>query len=295
MKCNNGWLGGRGAGLMFAVWIALVPAGKAALAGAWETFFDEYNTESWGLYDDADGEVYLPFWSEQGEFAYSTYTGDAPMSFFADAQVGNGAFVGNYPAERVAGVACDIYVGDLSVLAAVDCSVYANGPGGKRYYYSEEFYGEDFSAAGWWSLWFDFNVPWYYYDSVSSRWVEVDARTLEAVEELSFNFYPVEGSAGGTVAGIDDVTLEPTLEAPALAVASDGGLAGEFRLTFTPGPGLECRVERRAAEPSGLWEAVAGETGLKGPAAHVFRAPLADRQAIFRVATEASYTAVVSE
>ncbi|MCX6874606.1 MAG: hypothetical protein NTW21_12490 [Verrucomicrobia bacterium] len=282
------------AGVMVAVGAA---RSEAAQAGAWETFFTRQNATAWAVYDDADGVNYEVFWSGSvpgAEYVYSSYTGDSFLSFWADAIAGGGALVGDYPAAKIAGIACDLYLEDLATLDFLDCSVYALGPGGatKRYYHSDVFLAEAFSGNGWWSVPFSFDSPWYYNNG--SAWVPVNAKALTAIEHIDFNFYPVLGSAGGTMVGIDDVTLEPTLEAPPLATAVTTGAVRDFSMTFTPGPGLECRVEKMRVPPALGWDAVTGQTGIKGPGPHVFLTPPGSLSEIFRVAAQPAYTMIVT-
>ena len=64
----------------------LVGSGQAsgAKAGAWETFFDQQNTDAWAVYDYADGKYYYPYWSGTpagDEYAYFTYAGDYAVTF----------------------------------------------------------------------------------------------------------------------------------------------------------------------------------------------------------------------
>lgn len=265
----------------------------AAEAGAWETFFDKHNTEAWYVYDYSDGLDYLPVWDgeqEGDEYAYFSYVGDMGLIFVADERVGEGALIGDYPAERIAGVAADVYIEDLATLDYVECRLLADGPSGRRDYHSAAFFQADFDDGGWWSLYFGFEWPWFSYED--GKWVEVDATTLTNVGEIQFAFVPVVGSVGGSEVGLDDVTLEPTLEAPPLYTSVSAGPPAQFRLAFTPGPGLECRVEKMLMTPAGGWDTVIGETEIKGPAEHFYQIPVGPAAEIFRVGADPFYTMV---
>src|SRR5690606_23807647 len=109
---------------------------------------------------------------------------------------------------------CDIYIEDLDEFEALDCAIFAGGPAGKRLYYSEAYYNEDFSGSGWWNVEFSFSRPWYYYQDGQAVAVSVDEAFLGSVETLEFTFYPREGSTANAFSAIDEVKLEPKVEAP---------------------------------------------------------------------------------
>jgi hypothetical protein len=68
----------------------------------------------------------------------------------------------------------------------------------------------------------------------------------------------------------------------------------QFRLAFTPAPGVKCRIEKLKTSPAIGWDTVIGQTDIKGPGEYVFLRPLAPPGEIFRVAAEAVYTMVVT-
>ncbi len=276
------------------VLLGMAGRGEGASAGAWETFFDKQNTDAWMVYDYADGKTYYPFWSGLpvgDEYAYFTYAGDYALTFIADSGVGGGAFAGDYQAQRISGVGADVYIGDLAALEYLECALYATGPYGRRDYYSPAFFASDFTTGGWKSLSFSFDRPWYHW--TGSAWLQVDPKALTDIGELQFTFVPKLGSTGGSEVGIDNITLDPTVTAPAVATSLAVGTPPQFRMAFTPGPGLECRVERMGAPPALGWAAVTGQTGVKGPGEHVFLVPAAGT-GIFRVAAEPFYQMVFS-
>lgn len=274
----------------------LAQAAAGAQAGAWETFFDEQNTRAWYVWDYADDASYYPFWEGTPvglEYAYTTYSGPDTVSFNADELVGAGAFVGDYRAQRIDAIACDVFIGSLADLDFVDCALFATGPDGTGFHFSPKFYAEGFSGDGWRSLHFSFDELWDFW--TGTEWVTVDPRTLTNIEQLEIAFTPRSGIVGGSEVGLDDVTLEPTLEAPQLTTAVTAGPPAQFRLAFTPGPGLECRVEKMRQTPTAGWDAVTGQTKIVGPAEHVFETPVTPAPGIFRVAAEVFYTMVFSD
>lgn len=287
MKC--GWLAVLAAGVLGLAG----PPARAAMAGAWETFSDEQNTNAWIAYDYADGIDYAPFFDETEEYAYFTYTEDYKVGFIADNLVGTGEFTGDYPAEQIAAISCWVYIGDLAELYSVDCALYADGPYGKQFYVSAFFGSDYFSKSGWEPLFFSFDQPWYYDDGTTYQ--PVDPRTLTAVELIEITFTPIRGSAGGSEVGLDDVTLEPTVAAPGLVTSVTAATPRNFQLAFTPGPGLECRVEQLKTPPAAGWEEVTGQTGIKGPGQHVFLTPAGPTPEFFRVGADPFYTTVYSE
>jgi hypothetical protein len=290
-RACRGWVGF----LAGVAWLLAAVSAGAAQAGAWETFGTQANADGWQVYDYADNNFYPVDWYQAvagDEFIYTNYTGDSIVEFYADAVAGGGALVGDYPAARVAGIGCEVFIGELAALEYLECALYANGPGGPRYYYSGIYEAADFAASGWYSLLFSFDVPWYYDDG--TQWVEVSAKSLTAIEEIDFTFVPQLGSAGGSLVGIDNVTLEPTLVAPVVATAVTAGTPRRFAMAFTPGPGLACRVEKMRQSPAVGWDAVVGQTGLLGPGVHRFETPLTGAAEIFRVAAEAHYTPIVT-
>jgi hypothetical protein len=269
----------------------------AAQAGAWETFYTQKNADAWSIYDFADGEDYPVDWSDAVagvETASTTYFKDNAVAFWTDVSAGGGAMVGDYPAVKIAGLSCDVYLGDLATLDYLDCSVFALGPAGptKKYYYSAAYFREDFREGGWWILPFSFDDPWYYWNETA--WVPVDARTLTAISSIDFTFYPMIGSAGGSRVGIDNVTLDPTVVAPKVATTVTTSVPRKFQMSFTPGPGLACQVEKMRMPPAAGWDVVPGQTEIVGPAVHVYLDPMATPKGIFRVAAEADYRIITT-
>ena len=208
---------------------------SAAVAGAWETFATQTNVLAWQVDNNFATTTFDPIWSSAvagDEYVSFTYWQDYPLTFFADQGAGGGALVGDYQAQKIAGISCDVLISDLAVLSAVECAVYATGPNGLGYYHSGYIYADEFSANGWWTLWFSLNQPWYYYDG--TKWVTVATSSLTAIREVDVTFFPVLNSAGGSVVGLDNVKLEPTVVAPKLAVSVTSDTPKNFKIAFTP-------------------------------------------------------------
>jgi hypothetical protein len=266
---------------------------QAAVAGAWETFSTQKNAAAWRVYDFADNLEHVPSWESGGDaHLYYTFTQDKSLGFFANSGVGSGAFTGDFSAQKISAVSCRVYIGNLSALQVIDCSLRATGPIGEDYYTNLGYYSTEFAGNGWWSVKFSLDVPWYYLDA-HSQYLQVDPKTLTNIKEVNINFYPFIGSAGGSRVGIDDVKLEPTMP-PALSTSVTATVPQQFRLAFTPAPGVKCRIEKLKTSPAIGWDTVIGQTDIKGPGEYVFLRPLAPPGEIFRVAAEAVYTMVVT-
>jgi len=268
---------------------------KGAVAGAWETFFNQKNTDAWIAFDYADGKDYFPSWSGSPlnqEYAYFTFAGDNSFSFIAEQTVGTNDFTGNYTSKKISGITCDVFIGSLPALEYMDCALLASGPNGITYYYSTAYYADEFTSGGWWTLNYHFDRSWYYLSGTD--WVAVDPKSLTGIEQVIFNFVPKLNSAGGSRIGLDNVTLEPTVVGPQIATSVTNGTPRKLRLEFTPGPGLEGRIEKLRNPVSLGWATVIGETGIKGPSSHVFLTPATSGVGIFRVAVEPFYTPVIT-
>ena len=268
---------------------------RGAVAGAWETFFNQKNTNAWIAYDSADAKDYYPSWISTPvgkEHASFSFARDKSFSFIALQNVGGGAFTGNYQAQNISGIRCDVLIGSLAALDYMDCSLLATGPSGRGVYYSETYEAADFDGDGWWSLNYSFGRSWYFWNE--TEWVSVSPKSLTGIEQLIFTFVPKVGSAGGSRIGLDNVTLEPTVVAPVVTTSLTAQVPPDLRLAFTPGPGLEARIEKLRNPVTLGWANVAGQTSIKGPSSHIFLAPTSAGTGIFRVAAEPFYTRFVT-
>jgi hypothetical protein len=298
MKKKHGKMGGASRRLLAVLAVGVLgqaaqPA-QAAVAGAWETFFKQANTQSWRVYHNNNGTIRLPLWSDtpvNQEYLYYNYPGASGVGFFVDYLNDTGSFfTGNYAAQKIAGIACRIYIANLDVLNYMDCTIWARSPHGEGYYTQKHPAGE-FQTAGWQTMYFDLHQSWAFYNGTD--WVALPPTTFTYVEELQINFTPKDGTAGGSRVGIDDVKLEPTMP-PALSTSVTTTVPQQFRLAFTPAPGVKCRIEKMKTAPDVGWDTVIGQTDIKGPGEYVFLRPLAPPGEIFRVAAEAVYTMVVT-
>lgn len=276
----------------------LQPA-SGAVAGAWEAFSTQTNAAAWRVYDYMDGLEHPSLWDPavgSDPHIYFTYAGDYALSFLADSVTGAGALTGDYQSQKIAGVSCDVYFASLTVLDAIDCAVFANGPGGEDYYYNPGYARADFTAAGWWKVVFSFDEPWYYDadpDPDLYDWVPVDPKALTNISELDVSFYPKLRSTGGSRVGIDDLRLEPTLSLKQ-TTSVVAGTPNNFKLTFTPAPAVLCRVEKMRDPVGSGWDTVVGQTGITGPLAHDFLRPMEVAAEFYRVASEPVYTPIVT-
>ncbi len=271
-------------------------AAQAALAGAWETFFTQNNTDAWLVYDYADYPApHTALWSGTPlyeEYAYYTVHGDHPLGFAVvpEKNIGLGAFLGDYSAQKIAGIGCDVFIGDLAALDFVDCTIYATSPYGDGWYYRAEV---NFTASGWKrGLFFSLSAGWNFWNGTT--WVAIAPTVFTLVDEIQINFTPKKGTSGGSRVGIDNVKLVPTVTAPVLATSVTTAVPRNFRLAFTPGPGLQCRVEKMQPPPATGWDPVAGQTGIRPPGEHVFLTPATLGREFFRVATEPYYELVIT-
>lgn len=266
---------------------------QSAELSAWETFWSQANTDAWRLYDFSDDTTYLPNWFSDTpgeEFAYSSHVGDAALWFFTDneSNAGGGKLVGDYAVEEVQAILCDVLIDSLEEFDSVDCAIYATGPAGKGYYYSQFYEAADFSEAGWWTLRFAFDEEWFVYDEETDDFepITVTPGLMATIEEIGFRFYPKEGSTADSFASIDDVRLQPLVESPELVTSLNGG---DFELEFTPEKGLFCWIEELQAAPDFEWEEVEGQDLIVGPDPHIFSRTVTQGSGIFRVQTLADY------
>jgi len=284
------WVCRAGAACSAAWFLASAPLAHAALAGAWDAFDTEAHAQGWSVYDFADDEFYLPFWEAGADpFIFTFHTDDEPLWFVSGEveQAGGGALIGDFHAQGIRAIRVDAFIDSPEDLFEVDCGVSATGPAGRRYYYAQAYWGEDFDDAGWWTLEFPFDEEWYYLENNVRVPVAMTPELLASIEEISFGFYPLAGSFD-LEAAIDNVILEPTVTAPPLETAA---AAGEFRLAFTPAPGNVCAIEELRVSPTQQWVAVAGHEAITG-GEHVFTVATLPGSRIFRVASEANYTVI---
>jgi hypothetical protein len=271
------------------------PVAHAAEAGAWESFLSEANADAWTVYDFADETYNYADWffaEPDEDYIYLFHQGDAPLWFFIDepGNAGNGALIGNYLTEDIQAVRVSAFINSLNTFDYLYCVIYATGPSGPRYFYSEPFLNEDFDESGWWRLRFAFDETWYYYDGTKFVATAVTDQMLSTIEELGFWFSPKNNVADAGYAAIDDVLLEPKVVAPALQVSAT---ATAFQMAFTPAKANFCVIETWTPGATPAWSDVAGQTYVTGPERYVFTTPLAGR-GIYRVSSFADYNPFIT-
>lgn len=265
----------------------------AAVAGAWEDFATEDHADAWNVYDYATDGVFAPEWfgSDGNGDIFLFHEGNEGLWFFTDLfdNAGGGALVGDYADQDIQAIQVDVFIDSLDALDFIDCAIFADGPAGERYYYSNVFLDEDFDGDGWWSLRFGFAEDWFYFDGVDYFAVEATPEMLASIEEIGFRFFLKSGVTEAVFSAIDNVILEPLVVAPELATAVE---SGEFRLTFTPPNGNFCAVERMNPEAPGEWNVVTDQSFIIGSSPHTFATPLGSGTELFRVVSDADYVPI---
>jgi len=272
----------------------LIPASSlnaAPLAGAWETFSTQSNTDAWSLYSYDDGIAAPPPWTgpeiEENPYIYSYFLGGEGVWFFADESTAAGAFVGDYAAQKISGVDVSVNI-DPAEIDFIDLAVYADGPNGLDYYFSQIYLPEDLGELpDWYILSFAFDDNWFSLQAGVYTPFLPTQKFLKSIEEIGVRVFPLPAVTGDSFVGVDDFILVPTLEAPKLATSLSGG---NFVLKFTPNPGLSATIEKLT--PNFTWRTVVGQTALTGP--QTFTRPVSPGAGIFRVATQEKLTQVTS-
>lgn len=281
------------AGLFFTALI--FPLG-AAVPAAWEQFPSQNNAEEWLVYDWGRERYYTPAWDGTAgqEHIWFYHEEDAVLEFSADEITAEGAFVGDYLAANVDSITVDLFIEDLDEFEKVDCGIFTKGPDGvKRWYYSVPYTWADFSGDGWQDyVRFGMEETWTHFDGPEPVTILADEQFLQSVEGVAITFFPVEGSTLNMRVGMDNFVLEPKVIAPRLEA---GHTASDFRIAFTPAPGLSADLQRMSTTAPHTWSDVAGHTFITGPAQHVFSTPLVGPVEIYRVAVFADYFPIVVE
>lgn len=261
------------------------------LAGAWEAFPSEANADAWCLYSYDDGLVAPPPWIDpeidDNPYAYSFFHGGEGVWFFADGFTAQGAFVGNYAAQKICAVDVSVSV-DPAEIDFIDLVVYADGPNGPGYYYSLAYYPEDLGdVPDWYDLRFSFKESWFSFRNGVFTAFQPDQGFLASIKEVGIRFFPVAGVTADSYVGVDDFILVPTVEAPKLSTSLSGG---NFVLSFSPNPGVAATIQKLA--PDFQWQNVPGKSRLLGP--QIFTTPIVPGAGLFRVAARENLTQVVS-
>lgn len=269
---------------------------RAAEAGAWENFNSVDNARAWVIYNDFTGlNYYLPFNAGQGGngFGYFTNRDDYILWFYSHPSnpAGGGKFIGNYATANVRSVIADIYIDSPQDLFGLECSVITTGPFGKGDYFSIPIYGEEFSEPGWYTLEFSFDFPWVFYDAVGEPHdVAVDTQFLSNITEIGFYYTPLPGTTRDSIFAIDNLKLEPRIAPPAITYSVS---EGNFSMSFIPGNGVTCYIEKMLLPPDSGWEVLPEHFDLTGITPHVFTTPVMGKE-FFRVDYEPIFTTFVT-
>lgn len=263
----------------------------ATLAGAWETFPTKANADAWSLYSYADKLFAPPPWAnpvgDDNPYVYSYFLRGKGVWFIADELTAQGAFVGDYAAQKISGIDVSINI-DPAELDFIDLTVYADGPSGLTYYFSQIIVPEDLGLMpDWYIVNFSFVKNWYSYQDGVYTPFKPNRKFLKSIQEIGVRIFPATGVTGESFVNLDDFILIPTLEAPPLATSLSGS---NFVLQFTPNPGVSVSIEKLT--PTLIWQSVVGKTDLIG--SQTFTTPVTPRSGIFRVAAKEKLTIVTS-
>ena len=272
--------------------LILAPAMPAApLAGAGEAFPTQANADAWFLFSYDTEAVTAPFWADAeidpDTYVYAGFTGGDGVWFIATDLVGQGAFIGDYGAEKISGVDVSVLI-TPSEIDYIDLVVYADGPLGPDFYYSLIYLEGDFdTATDWYNLSFSFSDSWFSLQDGDFTAFQPDEAFLASIEEVGLRVFPVTGTSVTSSVGVDNFILVPTVEGPELATSVSGN---DFVLEFTPNPGVEAGIEKLL--PDFQWQVVAGQTELTGP--QIYTTPLEPGTELFRVGAAEKLTQVTS-
>ena len=289
--------------LINGLFVTSAVTAMAAIPAAWEQFPTKQNADEWLVYDwgsepDEDGEVpfYYPEWDStpDQQHIWFYHNNDYALEFSADELTANGAFIGNFVAANVDSITIDLFFEDLEEFEKVDCGLFTKGPDGVyRWYYSEPYRRVDFTADGWHrNVRFGMEETWTHFDGPAPVTVFADDLFLSSVKSVAITFFTVEGSTMDMRVGIDNFVLEPKVIAPKLFTSHT---ATDFRIAFTPAPGLSADLRRMSDTAPFTWTDVPGQTFITGPAQHLFTTPLDEAKKLFRVEVFPDYLPVTSD
>lgn len=276
---------------LFALLILTTALRAAPLAGAKESFPSQANADAWNLYSYDDGITAPAPWAgpeiDANPYAYSVFLGGKGVWFYADGFTAAGAFVGDYAAQKIRGVDLSVNV-DPAEIDFIDLAVYADGPRGPGYYYSQIYQPADLGELpDWYNLSFSFDRNWFSIQAGVTTPFKPDRDFLASIEEVGVRVFPVAGVTAESFVGLDDFILVPTVEAPTPATSLSGG---NFALQFVLNPGVAATIEKLA--PDFVWRGVAGQSDLTG--SRIFTTPVVPGTGLFRVAAREKLTLVTS-
>ncbi len=263
----------------------------APLAGAKESFLSKANADAWNLYSYDDMLTDAPPWAgpeiDANPYAYSVFLGGKGLWFFADAFTAKGVFVGDYASQKISGIDLSVNV-DPAEIDFIDLAVYADGPRGRGYYYSQIYQPEDLGTLpDWYNLSFSFTSNWFSIQGGVTTSFKPDRKFLASIEEVGVRVFPIAGVTEASFVGFDDFILVPTVVAPPLSTSLSGG---NFVLQFVLNPGVAASIEKLA--PDFVWRGVVGQSNLTGSS--TYTTPILPGVGLFRVAAREKLTLVTS-
>ena len=191
------------------LWLWMLAAvAEAQVAGAYESFTNRANAESWSVYDYADRQWYYPSHDSAGDGQnadiYLTFSGANSLDFSADAFSSEGAFVGDLVAAGIDAIGCDFYVEDPDSFSFAEFYLYSTAE--NRYYYGGYFTAEYEGWNGAYTNLRDIGV-WYVYEDDDYRPVELTDEILSQVTEIGMSFHPLNvAHADGKLVALDNFT-----------------------------------------------------------------------------------------
>lgn len=276
----------------FLVFLLLASSLRAdPLAGAWETFSSQTSADAWSAYSYHDGLLPEVPWAgpeiDENPYAFSFFLGGEGVWFAADSLVAQGAFIGDYGAQKIAGIDASVNI-DPAEIDFIDLAVYADGPRGLGYYYSLIYQPEDLGELpDWYQLTFRFDDNWFFIRGGEAIPFRPNRKFLSSILEVGIRVFPATGVAGESFVGLDDFILVPTVEGPPLSTSLSGG---NFFLNFTSNPGVSATIQK--LRPNFEWRNVTDQSGLTG--SQSYATLVKPGAGIFRVAAEEKLTQVTS-
>ncbi len=254
------------------------PALQGQVPGTRETFTFLSNADSWGVFDYSELTSYHPDWDSAGDGEnpdiYWTFTGDSSLDFFADEAASGGAFTGDYTAGGVSAIGCDYYVEEAAAVGEGQFFFLSGIT--DRYYYQLGIVPEE---DGWNSAFASlYGDDWYVITDGDFIPVVLTPEILSSVTEVGFTLFPLDASADGQQAAIDNFTLYADITPPALSVRA---ASGSLQITFERKAGVTYTIA--ASSSLGGWLPVPGQEGISGTGPYIFTQPLKPGKHFFRV------------
>lgn len=295
---------------LFILPVVLVTRVGALLPGGWEPYSTEVNADAWtvfGYYFDEDEpdedrawktDFFYPVWSGGSDpfIGFTMSWGSALI--FADAQVGEGAFTGDYGAADVKWITMDVAISDTSLVEYFDLSIESSVDGVARYYYTGSYTVDTYQDNVWEAEVIPLDDTWYYWEPIFENDVEVGGdwvpvtlsdTILSNITEIGITFVHADQSGRGVDVMIDNVALNHPVVTPELSVSPVSGAA---MFSFQPRAAHVYDLEQ-FDRVNQEWGAVSGQTDILGPDPFRFTAP-AGGAGLYRILAVPYYTAVES-